>query len=104
MRLIDADRLKEKMATTLEVLKHIFPPGEQEAHLISAFATVGEMADDCPTIDAVPVVLCKDCVHYWEEWGEEFCRRGLMYTNVSADWFCADGERKDDERTDENQR
>ena len=59
MRLIDADRLKEKMSTTLEVLKHIFPPGEQEVHLMSAFATVGTMADDCPTIEAVPVKHAK---------------------------------------------
>lgn len=85
MRLIDADRLKEKMATTLEVLKHIFPPGEQEVHLISAFATVGEMADDCPTIDAVPVkhgewvddggvYRCSSCNHLWSElWWTNSC-------------------------------
>ena len=56
--------------------------------------------DISPTIDAIPVVRCKDCKHYratpgycaydriWQEnkghvWG--------MY--CKPDWFCADGER-----------
>jgi len=98
MRLIDADMLKEKMATTLEVLKHIFPPGEQEAHLISAFATVGKMADDCTSIDAVPVVRCKDCRwHIDEEPGMVYCR-AVIGGWVHNDWFCKSGRRKDDER------
>ena len=42
--------------------------------------------DISPTIDAVPVVHCKDCKHrlecdYWIENGD--------------DWFCADGECKE---------
>lgn len=49
--------------------------------------------DFSPTIDAVPVVRCKDCIH----------KNGLNHCPhnndiwVADDWFCADGERKTDE-------
>ena len=94
MKLIDVDRLKEKMATTLDVLKHIFPPGEQEIHLISAFDTVRQMADDCPTIDAVPVVRCKDCKHYWKNTDGESVP--VCLASPKDDAFCSEGRRKDD--------
>jgi len=93
MRLIDADSLKEKMATTLEVLKGIFPPGEQEIHLIAAFDTVRQMADDCRTIDAVPVVRCRDCK--WHDGIRCFRWNSVIVTRF--DDFCSEGERKDDE-------
>ena len=40
-----------------------------------------------PTVDAVPVVRCKDC-KYFKTW---LCQNEDNYD----DWFCADGERKD---------
>ena len=43
--------------------------------------------DAAPTIDAVPVVRCKDC-KYFKTW---LCQNEDNYD----DWFCADGERKD---------
>ena len=103
MRLIDADRLKETMAETLEGLKIIYLPRAQASHLIAAFDTVGEMVDDCSTIDAVPVVRCKDCKYYYKEAdGYEMCDNTEGYDHVTEDGFCAwavrkHGERKDDE-------
>ena len=46
-----------------------------------------------PTIDAVPVVRCKDCV-----WCDErgYCNKHEMFVE-NCDWYCADGERKDDD-------
>ena len=99
MRPIDADSLKEKMATTLEVLKGIFPPGGQEIHLIAAFDTVRQMADDCRTIEAVPVVRCKDCKHSFMLFGRMHCESfaDTDYLMLDEDDFCCRGERKDDE-------
>lgn len=48
--LIDPQWVKDKMVGTLEVLRKVFPPGDQERHLISAIHMVGEMLDDAPTI------------------------------------------------------
>ena len=55
--------------------------------------------DNAPTIDAVPVVRCKDCqnweAHLFGADGDCYCPFVDHYT--TGDWFCADGERKDDE-------
>ena len=47
-----------------------------------------------PTVDAIPVVRCKDCKHKeesvspsWEAW----CNR--LHCGCDLDWFCADGEK-----------
>lgn len=55
---------------------------------------------DCQqTVDAVPVVRCRECYYKDEKriMDEDalWCRRHHMY--VTADWFCADGERRTDE-------
>lgn len=48
-----------------------------------------------PSIDAVPVVRCKDCKYHEDE------ENGMVYCSiptggwVDEDWFCADGERKE---------
>ncbi len=49
-----------------------------------------------PTIDAVPVVRCKDCKHRDEEKG--FCEgRGWPMQLVPDDGFCDKGERSEDD-------
>lgn len=68
MRPIDADALKEQMVVTLEALKKHFPPTEYEVNVIAAFATVGDMVNDAPTIDAVPVKHGKWVDVTTEEW------------------------------------
>ena len=67
---------------------------------------------NAPTVDAVEVVRCKDCKHWQEE--TEWCDKhshfvdrvgDFCYPEESGDWkmfdadyFCKDGERKDNER------
>ena len=43
-----------------------------------------------PTVDAVPVVRCKDCKHCAHD---KWCERRTLF--VFADDFCSYGERKD---------
>ena len=53
--------------------------------------------DISPTVDAVPVVRCKDCIHYrYYGLSEETVSECKIdhCENPDADWFCADGERK----------
>lgn len=100
MRLIDADALEYGSASTGEYVFEYVPKYQ---------------IDNAPTIDAVPVVRCKDC-KYWDkdtlrhnsndvaEWDECECE---MLANRDR-WneidryccdihFCADGERKDND-------
>ena len=58
-RLIDADALKAAMIETLEQIKANPKMDGREMHIIAGIAMLGEMIDDSPTIDAVPVVRGK---------------------------------------------
>lgn len=52
--------------------------------------------DDAPTIDAVPVVRCKDC---WSAIEIDGFMGGVLYCkfwghDIEEEWFCSYGERK----------
>lgn len=50
-----------------------------------------------PTVDAVPVVRCKDCKWFRDSNGiDGFCYCDRIYRRCGTHWFCADGERKTD--------
>ena len=54
-----------------------------------------ETIDEEPTVDAVRVVRCRDCMYYEETWsGFPICR--LTINGAKADGFCAWGERRED--------
>ena len=60
--------------------------------------TIGEfrgMHKKAPTIDAVPVVRCKDCMFRCEpiEFGELYCP--ILNGSMNNDDFCSYGERKE---------
>ena len=94
MRLIDACGLKSVMIDTLERIKANPKMDNQEAHLLAAFHTVGQMVDDAPTIDAVPVVRCMECVN--SQKGELFGGIWCHGRKVWADHFCSCGKRRED--------
>lgn len=82
MRPIDADALMEKM-------KHRWERFGRESDCIC-------LIEDAQTIDAVPVVRCGECKYY----KDGMCYNPNTYDddktcgNTTADWFCADGERR----------
>lgn len=51
-----------------------------------------------PTIDAVPVIRCKECVHYKGHWYCETWNNSPGFPAVKEDGFCNMAER----RTDDN--
>lgn len=59
-----------------------------------------------PTIDAVPVVRCKDCKWYSiyeakkdgtpdKRYSPSVCLRGIYAKRRDPDWYCAEGERRE---------
>ena len=104
MRLIDADALVESLtAKAQELEKHIRDMCGQAVDYYSGiktgFVNAAIVADSFPTIDAVPVVRCKDCKH-WERdvmFAGGWCRGKRQDI---PDWFCADGERRDIKHTE----
>ena len=97
MRLIDAMAyrkvLDEEMDYLLENTKHSI---KYRLGIEVAIADLGDM----PTIDAVPVVRCKDCKNYRlfkNRFGVEISRCMLIGADVGNEAFCSYGERKDGE-------
>ena len=90
MRLIDADALIAEYDRV-----HVGEPGGAR-----------KLMEDAPTIDAVPVVRCKDC-RWWDKSEDSpfgYCmamKHGYMsanweigiYRKYKGDFYCADGER-----------
>ena len=77
------------------------------------YKTLEELPSAQPSIDAVPVIRCHKCVHWMQNtvrqnsndagwWNEALCEEHSLYGNepfeawTPADWFCGDGERKED--------
>lgn len=97
MRLIDADELKKIIAGNSYILRDSI----NSMNFGMFLDGIEQAIDEAPTIDAVPVVRCKDCKHceyasnripVEQAW---VCYK--LGIDVEQDWFCADGERKDNE-------
>lgn len=61
-------------------------------------AVMQRMFDSLPTIDAVPVVRCKDCkyIEITEETGGRYCHVWGFFNGAGDDGFCNYGKRRDD--------
>ena len=92
MRLIDADALKVDFYDDYET-----EDGDEYSYTYVSTYQI----DNAPTIDAVPVVRCKDCKYYTiptkpYKSTTPYCLRKAK-TKMQSDGFCSCGERKDDE-------
>lgn len=92
MRLIDADELIVRLETqdysgAPDTLEDWTPQDMTRAEI----ADINQM----PTIDAVPVVRCKDCRWSYKDESTLVCGYRGFFVNDS--FYCADGERKDDD-------
>ena len=92
MRLIDADALKWIISNNVYKVRDRFGSEDYGMFWIGGIQMV---IDAAPTIDAVPVVRCKDCVNFErddaegiEDW---FAGCGVR---AEEDGYCAWGERK----------
>ena len=79
MRLIDVDAFLEKMKRT------------------NRYFDVKFDIEEMPTIDAVPVVRCKDCIRRYDtdECPMCFLIEGKYYEYTNGNGFCDRGERKE---------
>lgn len=89
MRTIDADKLVDMLY-------------DNEFASLCPLDEVSGVIDACPTVDAVPVVRCKECVHWDDDpdtYGADDGPKGKCmksFETMCADDFCSYGERKDE--------
>lgn len=91
MRLIDADALIEFIVEEAQDLRTL------------STKTVGQAISKTPTVDAVPVIRCKDCKLWMKNpyressvFGLCFKHKDIAIASDETDW-CSWAERKDDE-------
>ena len=97
-RLIDADALMDV------IRQHEYRLATKQGSIDYGMFTLGiqQAVDEQPTVDAVPVVRCKDCKHWNIRKGNDPTQ--LYFCNFNNLWskpcrapydFCSYGERKD---------
>ena len=65
---------------------------------LGGLVDVVEFLNDMPTVDAVPVVRCKDCIHSYDDLCGLCCTCGpYVDCVVQPEFYCADGKRKEEE-------
>lgn len=107
-RLIDADKLESSLNETVDAaikwhedcLGDIMQNRSEAA--ITAFVECILKLKEQPTVDAVEVVRCKDCKYCFVD-GDDDWKYNVCYFNrnmVHDDWFCADGERRENDGSD----
>lgn len=84
-RLIDADRAME--------IIHNQGIAHPNAYHLTNYATL--ILREAPTVDAVPVVRCKDCKWLYDEMDDYCCRSHRGLVRICENSFCSYGERKD---------
>ena len=89
MRMVDADEIRKK------AVPHTRGDHGYSANIRKWAVLVGDI-DDATTIDAVPVVRCKDCKHVQvSPIGFRWCKVWERIQTMGDDGFCNFGERKD---------
>lgn len=92
MWLIDANSILD------DFLKR-YTERERDRKLVFAACEIkqdfADMISDAPTVDAVLVVRCKDCIHCYDDLCGLCCTHGpFVGCVVQPEFYCADGEKK----------
>lgn len=97
MRLIDADALRKAMYR--EAFENDSDEQKWESGCWIRYKMFERNIEDALTIDAVPVVRCKECKWFIDDHNEVdgWMTCTLLRQEVDKEWFCRDGERKNDE-------
>ena len=68
----------------------------QESRFRVYYGYAKSFIDDAPTVDAVPVVRCRDCKHFKRNLeNDTYCSSVNGLTDPQEDDFCSYGERKE---------
>ena len=93
MRLIDADNVRDLFDAEFKKTRELILEGETHLdNLAEGFAEADKVIWAMPTVDAVPVVRCRDCKHHNKP-RLGWCEVHLDRENL--DDFCSHGKRKE---------
>lgn len=102
MRLIDADNVRDLFDAEFKETRKLILAGETHLdNLAEGFTEADRVIREMPTVDAVPVVRCKDCKHARKsedafDWDGVTPLCECNYSRQPNRWheYCSYGERK----------
>ena len=98
-RMIDVNKVINSMQKCLDE-----SPDKKHSVGYFAFESIIECLKQEPTVDAVPVVRCRECKHAWiHPCGYVYCHRdgrNAYEMTFNLDSFCSYGERKEGDDND----
>lgn len=97
MRLIDADRLNKPIYAEEDNITGSGMSYDEICGYNDGIDIAWNKIDQAPTIDAVPVVRCQDCIRRYDtdECPMCFLIEGKYYEYTNENGFCDRGERKE---------
>ena len=97
MRLIDADRLNKPIYAEEDNITGSGMSYDEICGYNDGIDIAWNKIDGAPTVDAVPVVRCKDCIRRYDtdECPMCFLIEGKYYEYTNENGFCDRGERKE---------
>ena len=97
MRLIDADRLNKPIYAEEDNITGSEMSYDEICGYNDGIDIAWNKIDQAPTIDAVPVVRCNDCIRRYDtdECPMCFLIEGKYYEYTNGNGFCDRGERKE---------
>ena len=97
MRLIDADRLNKPIYAEEDNITGSGMSYDEICGYNDGIDIAWNKIDQAPTIDAVPVVRCNDCIRRYDtdECPMCFLIEGKYYEYTNGNGFCDRGERKE---------
>ena len=102
MRLIDADRLNKPIYAEEDNITGSGMSYDEICGYNDGIDIAWNKIDQAPTIDAVPVVRCNDCIRRYDtdECPMCFLIEGKYYEYTNGNGFCDRGERKEGANND----
>ena len=96
MRLIDADQMAVDESEAYMSAQVQITDDLKWLVNFAAHSKIQRLIADTPTVDAVPVVRCKDCIYTRKLHGRLVCKYGTCSGCIlREDFFCANGTRKE---------
>lgn len=95
MRLIDADALKDMVLENYNA--ELLERHDRQFMRILRDVSIAFTwdIDETPTVDAVPVVRCKDCCYCYKEGERAYCMNAWPAPRTTPEDYCSHGRKSD---------
>ena len=91
----------EREAVMQKFADHVRRSNNSDFAPVPTWNQAVQIVEDFPAADVRPVVLCKDCKNWDTDWVPKYAKENEYFCPIVTlttrdDWFCADGEKREE--------